>query len=81
MKVEVKDNKLITAAQVNGRPVTELTAHVSQEIADWLDPAGKLQKAGLMKIDVNMPEPSFIINDREAVRQGKHCNMDKMLNQ
>ena len=31
------------------------TAHVSAEIADWLDPKGTLRESGLMKIDKNMP--------------------------
>lgn len=31
---------------------TELTAHCSPEIADWLEPTGKLQEAGLMKADI-----------------------------
>lgn len=31
----------------------ELTAHCSPEIADWLDPMGKLREAGLMKADID----------------------------
>jgi len=30
-----------------------LTAHCSPDIAAWLDPAGGLQKAGLMKADID----------------------------
>ena len=33
--------------------VPVLTAHVSPDIAAWLDPAGGLQKAGLMKVNLD----------------------------
>ena len=37
-------------------------AHVSPEVAQWLDPAGTLQDAGLMKADA--ARPAFVIEDR-----------------
>ena len=36
------------------RPV----AHCTKDMADWLDPEGALQKAGLLVVDMAEPEPS-----------------------
>jgi len=55
-------------------PLTSLTptAHVSAELADWLDPKGTLRESGLMKIDKNMPV-SKDVRAENALQTAQAC--------
>lgn len=61
--LNLKEQQGLKAAKRESVPVL----HCSGDVAEWLDPSGGLQKAGLMKADKGRPEPGKMYSLTGAV--------------